>query len=142
MKKMMLLGLLVLSLTGCASWKEAAIDAGKQIASEAAPIIAEKATKAAATAVAEKVAADDALAPEEKQDITDLLYGAGGATAASLLAALRMWALLRAKKAALGVVVKAVDRLPEDMANVVKANVTALGGSAPAIKKTITAAKS
>lgn len=144
---------LTLSATGCQSLKDQAVDAGrilvndlkvagKDMAADIAKTAAEKGAEAAANAVASKVQADDNLAPEEKQDITDILYGAGGATAASLLAALRMWALLRAKKAALGVVVKAVDKLPDDMANVVKANVTALGGSTPAIKKTITAAKS
>lgn len=142
MRQMILLALLLLSLMGCAGLKQQAIDAGKEIAAQAAPIIAEKATEAGAKAVAAQVAKDDSLDAEEKEDITQTLYGAGGATLASLLAALRMWGLLRAKKAALGVVVKAVDQLPDDVATLVKNNVTALGGSAPAIKKTISAAKS
>ena len=133
---------LLVCATGCSALKQNAIDAGKEIAAAAGPIIIEKSTEAAAKATAAQVAADDNLTAQEKADITTTLYGAGGATLASLLAALRMWGLARGKKAALGVVVKAVDKLPPEIAKQVKDQVTALGGSSAAIKKTITAVKS
>lgn len=151
---------LVLSLTlfapGCASLgeelKAKAIEAGtvliddlkeagKEAAADIAKLAAEKGAEAAANAVAAKVQADDELTAEEKQDITTILYGSGSATFASIIAALAMWGKARARKLALGVVVRAVDKLPSDIADAVKGQVTALGGSAPAIKKTISSVK-
>ena len=144
---------LTLSATGCQSLKDQAVDAGrilvndlkvagKDMAADIAKTAAEKGAEAAANAVAAKVQADDNLAPEEKADILKVLYAGGAVTIANILAALRMWASARVQKAALGIVVKGVDKLPPEIAQQVKDQVTALGGSAPAIKKTITAAKS
>ncbi len=148
MRNYLILAVLSVTLfgTSCASFKESVTEAGKEIAREAIPIIADSAAKhgaeAGAKIVAAQVAKDDHLTAEEKTDITTTLYGAGGATLASLLAALRMWALARGRKVALGIVTKAVDAVPGDIGDAVKAQVAALGGNVPAVKKTITAAKS